>query len=134
MKGKKGDATTNFLIPLIIGIVLLLAVGYLIYYVGGIGRGVVVTADPGKLSFRAGSCATALNLIDYCRFSDVGEKKDTFFVNCQYEDENFQKSFENDNGYSCVENTNQNFCNTLEKNATINTGNCVVGAEGNTFS
>jgi len=100
MNNKRGQ-TVSTIIKLGVGILLLGIMGYFIITVGNTAQGAIKAIDPGKESLRASSCGNALNDFDFCRFSDVGEKKGEAFINCEYTGANFRNSFINTNNIKC---------------------------------
>ena len=130
---KKGEVATGFLIYLALGLIVLGVVGYLFLNAGSRAGDVIGTIDPGALSLRSTSCGNALNNVDYCRFTEAGKNN---HINCNYREDNFLGSFDNDKGLKCDGDTDKKFCDNLQKDddfvlAEVNGRECKKGSDFN---
>ena len=107
---KRGVEFMTVIITIVLAIIVALLVVFFTTDFFSFLTGITQTVDPGKEALRAEVCGSAFNEVDYCRFSDVGEKKETVFINCEYGNANFQASFENENGLTCDLNTDKTKC------------------------
>ena len=133
MMNKKGEVATGFLIYLALGLIVLGVVGYLFLNAGSRAGDVIGTIDPGALSLRSTSCGNALNNVDYCRFTEAGKNN---HINCNYREDNFLGSFDNDKGLKCDGDTDKKFCDNLQKDddfvlAEVNGRECKKGSDFN---
>ena len=107
---KRGESTTGFLIPLVLGLILLAVVAFIILNIGNKAEGAVDTFDPGELDLKTTACQiTATTKSSFCKFDDVGEKKNTLFINCEYTGINFDIG-EAKGKFDCDDGTELDFC------------------------
>jgi len=116
MVNKRGQQSTiGTTIALVLGLLLVVGIGILIFRAStGVGE-FIETLDPGAFDAKTIACKTTANTkSSFCLFGDVGEKKGNVYINCEYTGTNFDIG-EAKGKFECDTDTVEKFCNGLKE-------------------